>query len=34
MLASQRGHADIVALLIENDADLDKQNKVYSATES
>ena len=34
MLASQQGHADIVALLIENDADLDMQNKVHPANES
>ena len=34
MLASQQGHADIVALLIENHADLDMQNEVHSAAES
>ena len=34
MLASQHGHADIVALLIENHADLDMKNKVHLANES
>ena len=29
MLASQQGHADIVALLIENHADLDMRNEVH-----
>ena len=34
MLASQQGHADTVALLIESHADLDMQNEVHSVTES
>lgn len=30
MLASKRGHAEIVELLIENQANLEAQNKVHS----